>query len=335
VPEKRLAVSLPLQGFEVAEYAAIAQQAENLGYTDVWSAEVDSFDCFTGLAAIGATTGLRLGTAIANVYTRGPATLAQTAASMVSLAPGRFVLGIGSGSSTIVEGWNGREFVKPATRVREMVEFLRPALRGEKVDFEGETFRVTGFRLAPPVPSTHVPIYVAALRPGMLRVAGQVADGVILNWLSVADVKKAVAVVRGAAQAAGRDPESIEVVARIFAVVDTPGEAPGVYARRLIASYLNVPVYKKYHEWLGRTGLQGMWDAWEAGDRRGAISALGDEVVDDLIIRGDAPQMRAHVKAYMDAGIDTIFPWIFSSNPDPAKAREAVRQGIRDLAPSA
>lgn len=104
MPERRLAISLPLQGFEVSEYGGFAREAERRGYTDAWSAEVDSVDCFTPLAAIGATTGLRLGTAIANVYTRGPATLAQTAASMASLAPGRFVLGIGSGSGTIVEG---------------------------------------------------------------------------------------------------------------------------------------------------------------------------------------------------------------------------------------
>jgi probable F420-dependent oxidoreductase len=332
VPEKRLAISPPFQGFEVSEYAAIAREAEKLGYTDAWSAEVDGVDCFTPLAAIGATTGLRLGTAIANVYTRGPATLAQTAASMASLAPGRFVLGLGSGSSTIVEGWNGGEFVKPATRVREMVSFLRPALRGEKVDFEGETFRVSGFRLAAPVPGD-VPIYVAALRPGMLRVAGEVGDGTILNWLSAADVKRAVGVVREAAKAAGRDPASLEIVARIFAVVDPPSEASGVFARRLIASYLNVPVYRKYHEWLGRTGLQGMWNAWESGDRRGAIAALGDEVVDDLIIRGTAEEMRARVQEYMDAGIDTIFPWLFSAEAEPEAAKAAILRGMRQLAP--
>lgn len=212
-----------------------------------------------------------------------------------------------------------------------MVSFLRPALRGEKVDFEGETLRVSGFRLTPPVPAEAVPIYVAALRPGMLRVAGEVADGVILNWLSVEDVKKALAVVREAAKAAGRDPTSIEVVARIFAVVDPPSEASGLFARRLMAGYLNVPVYRKYHEWLGRTALKGMWDAWDAGDRRGAIAAMGDEVVDELVLRGTPEQMRAQVQAYMDAGIDTVFPWLFSAETDAAAGKAAILRGMREL----
>ncbi|WP_146751182.1 LLM class flavin-dependent oxidoreductase, partial [Pseudomonas aeruginosa] len=137
---------------------------------------------------------MRLGTAIANVYTRGPATLASTAAGLADLAPGRFVLGIGAGSQPIVESWNGGKFSRPATRVREMAQFLRAALAGERVVWKGETFTVDGFRLTR-VPTQPVPIYVAALREGMLKVAGQVGDGVILNWLSPDDLPRSVGVV--------------------------------------------------------------------------------------------------------------------------------------------
>src|SRR5204862_396919 len=147
------------------------------------------------------------GTAIANVYTRGPATLALSAAGIADIAPGRFCLGIGSGSQPIVEAWNGGTFSRPATRVRETAQFLRRALAGERVVFRGETFAVDGFRLAKP-PVEPVPIHVAALRPGMLRVAGEVGDGAILNWLSAEDVPKSVAVVREAAARAGRDPRA-------------------------------------------------------------------------------------------------------------------------------
>jgi alkanesulfonate monooxygenase SsuD/methylene tetrahydromethanopterin reductase-like flavin-dependent oxidoreductase (luciferase family) len=151
-----------------------------LGYSDAWSFEVDGNDCFVPLAVVGAETQLRIGTAIANVFTRGPATLALSAASLADLAPGRFVLGIGSGSEVTVESWNDVRFRRPATRVREMVEFLRPALAGERVVFEGKTFSVDGFRLAR-APRQPVPIHVAALREGMLRLAGEVADGVCVN----------------------------------------------------------------------------------------------------------------------------------------------------------
>ncbi|HEX5314623.1 MAG TPA: LLM class flavin-dependent oxidoreductase, partial [Gammaproteobacteria bacterium] len=103
--KKRLALSMPLDGSTLPAQVAIAREAETLGYTDAWSLEVDGIDCFGALSQLGAATQMRLGTAIANVYTRGPATLAMTAAGAAELAPGRFVLGIGSGSQPIVEQW--------------------------------------------------------------------------------------------------------------------------------------------------------------------------------------------------------------------------------------
>ena len=250
--QPRWSLSVPQDGFTLAEHVALAREAEAWGYTDAWSFESDGLDCFSPLAVIGASTGLRLGTAIANVYTRGPATLAQSAAGVADVAPGRFILGLGSGSQVIIEKWNGGRFDKPATRVREMVLFLRQALTGERVVFKGKTFEVDGFRLTKP-PSRPVPIYVAALRPGMLRVAGEVADGVILNWLAPEDVPKSVAVVREAAERAGRDPKSIEITARIFVNLDPVTPESETAVRRHVAGYLNVPVYRHFQEWLGRT----------------------------------------------------------------------------------
>src|SRR5262245_39120011 len=179
--QKRWAISLPFENVTLAEHADIAREAERLGYLDGWTSEVDGVDGFSPLVAVATASKLRVGIAIANVYTRGPATLAMTAAGVAELAPGRFCFGIGAGSQPIVEVWNGGKFHKPATRVREMVEFLRKALAGERVVFQGETFSVGGFRLSRP-PTQPIPIYVAALRPTMLRLAGSVADGVILNW---------------------------------------------------------------------------------------------------------------------------------------------------------
>ena len=251
---KRWSLSVPQDGFTLAEHAALAREAEQWGYTDAWSFESDGLDCFTPLTVIGAATNLRLGTAIVNVYTRGPATLAQCAAGVADVAPGRFILGLGSGSQVIIEKWNGGRFDKPATRVREMVLFLRQALTGERVVFKGKTFEVDGFRLTKP-PSKPVPIYVAALRPGMLRVAGEVADGVILNWLAPEDVPKSVAVVREAAEKAGRDPMSVEITARIFVNLDPVTPDSELAVRRHVAGYLNVPVYRHFQEWQTRLGV--------------------------------------------------------------------------------
>jgi probable F420-dependent oxidoreductase len=330
--QKRLAMSVPYE-FPLDQHPAVAREMEQLGYTDAWSLEVDGADCFTPLAVLAQTTNFRLGTAIANVYTRGPATLAMSAATLANLAPGRFILGIGSGSQPVVEAWNNIGFRKPATRVREMAAFLRQALSGERVVFEGKTFRVDGFRLTRPAPGP-VPIHVAALREGMLRVAGEVADGVCINWLSAEDVKKSVAVVREAARAAGRDPEAIEVTARLMVHIDPPGPEADIVARRAITGYLNVPVYREFHEWLGRSeALTPMWQSWEAGDRKTAVAAIPSKTVDELIIRGTPEERRAHVQRYLDAGVDTAFFSLFTAEPDRAKRNELVIQALRDHAP--
>jgi hypothetical protein len=179
----------PARGFQIpqeipADVWAAYEELVALGYTDIWSAEAGGHEGLVPLALAAAwTPTLRLGTAILPVYTRGAATLAEATASMCQAAPGRFALGIGCSSPTIVENWNAIPFEKPYQRVRDTIRFLRAALSGEKVTADYETFSVKGFRLDVPVPETP-PILVGALRGGMLRLAGREGDGAITNWLS-------------------------------------------------------------------------------------------------------------------------------------------------------
>src|SRR2546427_3093847 len=128
--QKRWALSLPLDGFTLAEHGEIAREAERLGYTDAWSLEVDGLDCFSPLAVAALTTRLRVGTAIANAYTRGPATLAMCAAGLAEIAPGRFCLGVRAGSQPIGEAGNGGRVRRPPPRVRGLGEVLRPGVGG-------------------------------------------------------------------------------------------------------------------------------------------------------------------------------------------------------------
>ncbi len=330
---KRWGPTLPLEGIALSEHAELAREAERLGYADIWSPEVDGLDGFSPLAVVGGASNLRVGTATVNVFTRGPGTLAMSAAGIAEVAPGRFVLGIGAGSQPVVEMWNGGSYQRPATRVREMVAFLRQALAGERVVFQGKTFSVDGFRLSRP-PSEPVPIHVAALRENMLRVAGEVADGVCLNWLSAEDVKKSVAVVREAATKAGRNPDDVEVTARLMLWVDDATPEADTAARRWITTYLNVPVYHAFHDWLGRTSLQPMWDAWAAGDRRGAVAAIPEATVDELIVRGTVADRRAHVARYEAAGVDTILFHYLTAETDHSRKAEAVHRGLREMAPN-
>jgi probable F420-dependent oxidoreductase len=293
-------------GVPLHEHREVLQRAERSGYTDVWSYEVDNADAFTPLALAAAwTERMRLGTAIAGTFTRGPMTLAMTAAAMAEAAPGRFVLGLGTSSSTIAEDWNGIPFEKPYTRTRDVFRAVKSALAGQRVNVETDTTRVSNFRLSRPVPGP-VPVFLAALRERMLRLAGAEGDGVIINWLAPDDVPTVVHEVRRGAERAGRDPESVEVACRIFVCVSDDEEAARQIARRYIAAYLTVPVYADFHRWLGRgEALRPMQEAWAAGDRRGALAAISDEVVDSVFVAGDARTCREKIQAYVDAGVQT------------------------------
>ena len=297
-----------------------------LGYTDAWTAEADGHDGLTPLALASVwAPELRLGTAILPAFTRGPALLAQGAAALASAAPGRFVLGLGTSSNVIVERWNGIDFGAPYARVRDVVRFLGEAFTGEKVTGTYETFDVRGFRLASP-PVEAPPIVVAALREGMLRLAGRESDGAVVNWLSVDDARTVTAIVRDAAAGAGRPGP--EVVARLFVCPSTDREAVVAQAKRLVAAYVNVPVYRAFHEWLGRTEALGEhWERWDAGDRAGSLEAMPDGVVDELLIHGTPDECRAHVQRYVDAGVTTpVLSVVPLAGVDPMAA-------VRDLAP--
>jgi probable F420-dependent oxidoreductase len=296
----RPGMTIPLPGHLHAQRDRLVELAD-LGYTDVWSAESDGADAFTPLALAAAwEPRLRLGTAIVPAFTRAPACLAQSVAAMADAAPGRFAFGIGSSSNVIVERWNGVPFVEPYKRVRDMVRFLKEALGGEKVTHQYDTFEVQGFKLGVR-PEVQPKILVAALREGMLRLAAREADGTIINWLSADDVIR----VAGVVKAAGGDDDK-EIVCRVFVCPSEDADTVRQAAKFAITAYLNVPVYAAFHDWLGRGPvLKPMWDAWKAGDRKAALAAVPDSLVDELVVHGSPAACRDHIQRYFDNGVTT------------------------------
>ena len=294
-----LGMTIPVEGDALSHQFAVAQELELLGYASVWSSEGMGADAFIPLAvAASATQVLRLGTAIASVYLRGPGCLAQTAATLAAIAPGRLTIGVGSSSNLIVSQWNDREFDRPYQRTLDTVRFLKKVFAGERVDEDFETFTIRGFRLSE-TPSTPPKILVAALRSRMLKMAGTEADGAIINWLSADDVKIVAPHVR-------QDGNEKEIVARIMVAPTTDTEVARSIGRRLVSTYLTVPVYKAFHEWLGRAdALDQTWRLWESGDRKGATAAVPDSVVDDLIVYGTPDECRARIQHYVDSGVTT------------------------------
>jgi probable F420-dependent oxidoreductase len=297
VMSMRWGMTVPLAGVPLADHAGVYATLADAGFTDLWSSEVAGTDAFTPLALAAAwAPQMRLGTAIAPVFTRGPGLLAMSAAALAEAAPGRFQLGIGASSPVVVGDWNAAEFTEPFARSRDMLRFLKAALSGELVDHDYGTFAVRRFRLERP-PSDPPQILLAALRPGMLRLAAAEADGVILNWLSPADVHTALAETRAAGP-------GFDVVARIFVCPTDDATYARTIGRRMIAAYLTVPAYAAFHRWLGREEiLTPMWQAWSSGDRKAALAAIPDELVDDLIVHGTPESCRAQVQAYAEAGI--------------------------------
>lgn len=317
-------MTVPLPG-QLHSHADKLAQLADAGYTDVWSAEADGADGFTPLALAAAwEPRLRLGTAIIPAFTRSPACFAQCVASLADAAPGRFAIGIGASSNVIVERWNGLAFDEPYKKVRDVVRFLRDALGGDKVSRRYDTFEVQGFRLGVR-PEQSPPILVAALREGMLKLAGREADGAIINWLAPADVARVAGIVHEAAGGAER-----EIVARIFVCPSENTDVVRTGARFAIAAYMNVPVYAAFHEWLGRGDVfRPMWDAWAAGDRKAAAAAIPDEVVDELVVHGSPDECRARIGEYFANGVTTSSLAVLPLDPDLD-----VWQAMIDLAPS-
>jgi probable F420-dependent oxidoreductase len=311
----RYGITVPFDGVPLTEHRRWYAELARLGYTDIWSAETDGLDGLTPLALAAAwEPEMQLGVAIIPAYTRGPALLAQSVAALAEAAPGHFTFGLGTSSDVIVSRWNGVPFVEPYKRVRDTIAFLRSALAGEKVDTVYDTFEVRGFRLARPVEQPP-PIFLAALRPGMLRLAGRDADGVIINWLAATDVPTVTAEL-------GAD---IPVAARIFVIPTEDADLARTVGRRMITAYLNVGVYAEFHRWLGRGDQLGpMWERWEAGDRKAALAAVPDEVVDALVVHGSYAGCREQISRYVANGVDIPVLAVLPFGVDLAEAVEGL-----------
>ena len=318
-PTPRWGITLPLPGMGLAEQREIVAGLPSLGYTDAWSAEVNGSDAFTPLVlAAQWASELRLGTAIVPIYTRGPGLMAMSGATLAGLAPGRFVFGIGTSSPVVVEQWNAAKLDRPYQRARDMLRFLRQALAGGKVSEDYPTFRVNGFRLDSP-PATPPALALAALRPQMIRLAATQADAAITNWLAPGDVPKVRAV-------AG---PGCELVARIFVCPTPDARLARAIGRRMIAAYMTVPAYAAFHAWLGRGEImRPMQEAWAAGDRKGALEKVGDQLVDDLIVHGAPEACRERVAEYQASGLDTP---VIAIVPPPGTDAGGLAKLVRQL----
>jgi probable F420-dependent oxidoreductase len=321
-----LALSLPVPG-DTQTSLAWARRAEDLGYESIWIAETGGPDPFV-LAALASqvTTRARLGTAVSPIYFRTPPTIASLAGTLAQVAPGRFILGLGTSSHAMVESWHGQRFDKPITRMRETVQVVRAMLAGEKVKFEGRTLRTSGFRLLAPPPQP-VPIYVGALRPPMLELAGEIGDGVIVNLFPPEALPRMLEHVAAGARRAGKEAHKIEVVCRHQVLVTDDKEMARNLFRAALSGYFATPVYNRFAAWYGFEAEAAMIaEGFRTGDRELSRKGMSDRLVDALGIFGPLAECRERIAAYAAAGVTTAVISPMAMEP------EAVRRTLEGIA---
>ncbi len=304
-PRLRTAITLPGAAQDVNEIVALARRAEDAGYDDLWLADAGGMDALT-LAAVLAreTTRVRIGIAVVPAYTRTPAVIASTVALIAQLAPQRFVLGLGTSSHAIIEGWHGLKLERPLARMRETVELLRSMLAGEKTRFDGQTLSSHGYRQQP-VEGT-VPIYLAALRPRMLELAAGLGDGVILNLFPRRALPRIMEHIAAGARGAGKDPAEVEVVCRHQIAVSTNPQPARQLFRQAFAAYYATPVYNRFLAWAGYEEVaREVAAGWAAGDRERTARALSDELIDEIAIIGPPEHCQERVRELAAGGIHT------------------------------
>jgi probable F420-dependent oxidoreductase len=302
--KRRIAVTLPA-GPGLEPTIRLLRWAQDHGIEDAWFSDAGGMDAMTQAAAVAASTGtMRIGVAVTPVYTRTPAVLAATAAVIAQVLPGRFVLGLGSSSQTIMGQWNGVPLDRPLTRVRETATMVRRMLRGEKSDFDLETLYSHGYQQWPT--ENPPPIYLAALRQKMIEMAAEVGDGVIINLWPSGALPRILDHVRIGAERAGKDPAEVEVVNRAMVLVTDDKSAGRDAFRRAFAPYYATPVYNRFLAWAGYADAAArIREGWERKDRTMTAAALSDELIDEIGVIGTEEEVQERIRADAHAGIHT------------------------------
>ncbi len=301
--QKRMAVTLPAGPFIKDTVARVKWAADN-GYADAWFGDGGAPDALTTAAALGGVApSVRIGIAVTPVYTRTPAVLAATANVIGQVLPGKFVMGLGSSSQTMMGGWHGIPLDKPVSRVRDTAIMVRSMLKGEKSDFD-LTVSSHGYRQYPL--QDPPPIYLAALRPNMIEMAAEVGDGVIFNLWPKGALPKMMEHVKIGAERAGKNWRDVEIVNRAMVLVTDDKQDARNRFRGAFAPYYATPVYNKFLAWAGyQDAADTINEGWAAKDRNKTGGALTDALIDEIAIIGTEDECRQRILEDAHGGIHT------------------------------
>ncbi len=295
----------------VDDITAGARDAEEHGYESVWVTEGSGKDAFSQLTAAAlATKSIRLATGVIPIFSRTPYLVAMSTCALDEVSGGRCTLGLGVGHRAFVEGTHGVLFEKPQQRLREYVTLLRALFSDQPVSFQGQAVRLPTARRPYPLKG-RVPIYAAVLSLSMARLAGEIADGVLLNLAPAAHVARVLEAVHEGARKAGRNPGDIDVACYILAAPDT-GESAVQNVRGQIARYGGMPFYQRLYEESGFSReVSALREAWARHDRVGAERAVSDRMMEALAVLGRGQRERVNV--FRKAGV--TLPVLFAAVP--------------------
>ncbi|MHB8573616.1 MAG: LLM class F420-dependent oxidoreductase [Candidatus Dormibacteria bacterium] len=334
----KLGVALPYSDFVPREeQLELVKRAEELGYHSVWTAEAYSFDAVTPLAWLAAhTSRIRLATGILNVYSRTPAVLAMTAASLDELSGGRFILGLGASGPKVVQGWHGLPYDRFVQRTRETIDIVRRIWRREPLTYQGQVFNLDGgLKLINHPKRADIPIFVAAMGPKNVSMTAELADG----WLPFLYSPDRAEVFRDSlsagAAASGRDLSKLDVMPFTVAAIDDDIEVGRALARPGLALYIGGMGTREknfYNALVRRYGYEReageIQELYLAGRRDEAMSLVPDALVDETACIGDEARGRDYLGRLEASGCTGVVLNLAAVTP------EGRRRTLEALAPS-
>ncbi|QPV61483.1 TIGR04024 family LLM class F420-dependent oxidoreductase [Halosimplex litoreum] len=288
-----------------------AREAENLGYERAWAPETWGRDAVTTLTTIAERTeSIGIGTSIANVYSRSPALIGQTAATLQEVSEGRLRLGLGPSGPAVVEGWHGVEYGNPLRRTRETIDIVRLVLSGESVEYDGDVFQLSGLRLRCDPPDTVPGIDAAGMGPKSVELAGRFADGWHALMLTREGLRDRLDDLNRGAELGDRDPEDLRVTLSLPCIALDDRERARRLARNHLAFYVGA-MGTFYREALERQGYEDeaieIASEWANGNQDAALAAISDELLDDLGIAGTPDECRERYAEWEDIdGVDAV-----------------------------
>jgi coenzyme F420-dependent oxidoreductase len=313
------------------EIVDVVQQAEALGYDSVWVGESWGRDGFTWLTQLAChTSRIKLATGITTVYSRSPALIAQTVASLDEISAGRVILGLGTSGPIVIENWHGVSFDRPLRRTREYIEIVHLILSGERVNYKGEIFQLKGFRLPFTPVRPKVPIYVASLGPQNLRLTGELADGWLPIYLDADHLADFQRHLESGASKAGRTLDAVDVAPYILTCVSEDVEAARALVKAHLAYYIG-GMGTFYANLIARYGFEDevgrVRQAWSKGDRTSAAGQVTDDMVAHMAICGSPKEGQAQLAKYRAAGV--TLPIVSFAH---GASRAMIRQTLEGLA---